>query len=111
MKTDVIRLVRTRAGLRCEYCKLHQELQGATFHIEHVMPQVQGGTDEEWNLALACPSCNLHKSNRIEIPDPDSTQLVRLFNPRVDRWVDHFFVGWGSRRWPLLCWENDDLRV
>lgn len=44
---------------------MHQLLQGATFHIEHVIPRVLGGSDNTDNLALACPSCNLHKADRV----------------------------------------------
>ena len=33
---DLLELVRARAGDRCEYCRMHQSLQGATFHVEHV---------------------------------------------------------------------------
>ena len=69
---------------------MHQSLQGATFHIEHVLPSARGGSDEADNLALACPSCNLHKGDRTEVPDPDSATAARLFNPRADRWSEHF---------------------
>jgi hypothetical protein len=31
------REVETRAGSRCEYCRMHQALQGATFHVEHIL--------------------------------------------------------------------------
>jgi hypothetical protein len=85
------RFVRSRANDRCEYCLMHQSLQGATFHIEHIIPESRGGpTEDADNLALACPSCNLRKSNRELVPDPESPVEVRLFNPRVDSWVDHF---------------------
>lgn len=53
-----------RAAERCEYCRMHVALQGATFHIEHVLPRVLGGEDALDNLALAGPSCNLHKAER-----------------------------------------------
>jgi hypothetical protein len=87
---EVVQLVRTRAAQRCEYCPMHQALQGATFHIEHGVPQSGGGSTDESNLSLACPSCNLHKSDRLQVADPDSNALVPLFNPRTDRWSDHF---------------------
>jgi hypothetical protein len=87
---EITRLVEVRAAQRCEYCFMHQSLQGATFHIEHINPSSRGGSDNSDNLALACPRCNLHKSNRIEADDPDSGAAMRLFNPRVDRWSDHF---------------------
>ncbi|MGI6414220.1 MAG: HNH endonuclease [Thermoguttaceae bacterium] len=82
--------VEKRAGRRCEYCRMHQSLQGATFHVEHVVPRSLGGTSEIHNLAWACPSCNLHKSDRVEVQLPGVPQAVLLFNPRTNRWDEHF---------------------
>jgi hypothetical protein len=87
---EIERDVRQRAGDRCEYCRMHQALQGATFHIEHVIPRAKGGSSELDNLALACPSCNLHKADRVEVVDPESGDLVPLFHPRDDDWHAHF---------------------
>ena len=69
---------------------MHQALQGASFHIEHITPQAAGGSDDLDNLALACPGCNLKKSDRVTVTDPDTRQQVPLFNPRADIWSDHF---------------------
>jgi hypothetical protein len=85
-----VREVEARAGQRCEYCRMHQALQGATFHVEHIIPTTAGGTDESSNLAWSCPSCNLKKSNRLMVLDPETEQTVSLFNPRTDRWDNHF---------------------
>ncbi len=79
-----------RAGHRCEYCRMHQSLQGATFHVEHVIPRSRGGATEDSNLAWACPSCNLHKSNRTDARDVETDQTVPLFNPRTNNWDEHF---------------------
>ena len=87
---EVVRLAEDRARQRCEYCRMHQSLQGASFHIEHIIPTSRGGSDNLDNLALACPSCNLHKSDRTEEVDPSSNATVPLFNPRTDSWTDHF---------------------
>jgi len=69
---------------------MSQSLQGATFHIEHITPVTCGGGTELENLALACPSCNLHKADRSHAMDPASGMQVSLFHPRRDRWSDHF---------------------
>jgi len=87
---EVIRQVEARAEGRCEYCRMHQSLQGATFHLEPIVPTSLGGTSEPDNLAWSCPRCNLQKSNRIEVVDPDTGAKVRLFHPRSDPWSDHF---------------------
>ena len=82
--------IAARAVGRCEYCKMHQSLQGATFHIEHVLPRVLGGTIDSSNLALACPSCNLHKAGRVSALTSSDTAAVAFFNPRSDIWSERF---------------------
>jgi hypothetical protein len=68
---------------------MHQSLQGASFHVEHIVPLSLGGTDDVDNLAWACPGCNLKKSNRVTAVDPATGMEVRLFHPRRDRWEEH----------------------
>ena len=82
--------VERRAGGRCEYCRMHQSLQGATFHLEHIVPETRGGATDLENLAWACPGCNLQKSDRVELTDPITGELVPMFHPRREIWSDHF---------------------
>jgi len=82
--------VESRAGGRCEYCRMHQSLQGATFHVEHIVPRSQSGDDGLENLAWACPSCNLHKSNRTQATDIETGVQVTIFHPRQHDWDEHF---------------------
>ena len=56
------------------------------------MPLSRQGSDEEANLALACRSCNLRKSNRICGTLSGSNTEVRFFHPRDDQWSEHFRV-------------------
>ena len=79
-----------RAAGRCEYCGMHQSLQGASFHLEHIVPTSRGGTTELNNLAWACPGCNLRKADRIEAVDPDSQAAAQLYHPRRHVWREHF---------------------
>jgi hypothetical protein len=82
--------IASRAQDRCEYCQMHQSLQGATFHVEHIVPRSRSGSSELSNLAWACPGCNLHKTDRVEVVDPATNLSVKLFDPRNDHWFDHF---------------------
>jgi HNH endonuclease len=91
---ETARSVEARAGGRCEYCGMHQALQGATFHVEHIKPRARGGQSDLDNLAWCCPACNLHKSDRTEARDHETGELVPFFNPRLDTWSNHF------------CWED-----
>lgn len=84
------RLVLERSGERCEYCRLSQAGQEATFHIDHVTPVVVGGQTVADNLALACVSCSLRKGAKHLVVDPNTKQKVALFNPRSDLWSEHF---------------------
>ena len=89
--------VALRAGYRCEYCRLSQLGQEATFHIDHVVPRAAGGPTTADNLALACVSCSLRKWARQTSPDPESGIDVELLNPRTQFWGDHF------------RWENEKI--
>ncbi|MDZ7619670.1 MAG: HNH endonuclease signature motif containing protein [Patescibacteria group bacterium] len=53
-----------RAGSQCEYCRLSQAGQEATFHVDHVVPRTADGPTTADNLALACVSCSLRKGAR-----------------------------------------------
>jgi len=86
----IIREVEFRAEGRCEYWGMDQSLQGATFHVEHILPAARGGPTTLDNLAWSCPQCNLRKSDRIEAVDPECGESLPLFHPRHDLWSDHF---------------------
>jgi 5-methylcytosine-specific restriction endonuclease McrA len=84
------RRVRERAENRCEYCRIAQVGQEATFHIDHVRPRSEGGPTSLDNLALACVSCSLRKGARVQTRDPETGATVNVFNPRSDAWDEHF---------------------
>jgi hypothetical protein len=83
--------VRKRAGARCEYCRLPDfALAPEDFHTEHIIARKHGGRDESDNLAWSCIFCNLYKGPNLASFDPDTGELTPLFNPRRDRWDEHF---------------------
>jgi hypothetical protein len=79
-----------RAHDQCEYCGLSQAGQEAVFHIDHVLPRAAGGRTTEENLALACVGCSLHKAAKQTATDPQTGQEIGLFNPRREKWLEHF---------------------
>lgn len=79
-----------RAKDMCEFCRLSQKSQVATFPVDHVIPIALGGRTDFNNLALTCPMCNARKWVHIEGIDPRSGERVPLFNPRTQAWGDHF---------------------
>lgn len=86
----LVQVVRARAGDVCEYCRLPQRMQEATFHIDHVRPRVGGGSTSAANLALACVTCSLRKGARSTAYDSVTRRHVPLFNPRKQEWAEHF---------------------
>lgn len=85
-------LVARRAGYCCEYCLLPAERSFFAFHIDHIVSRKHGGETYAHNLAFACAICNVNKGSDIATFLNDRTTPVRFFNPRTDRWDDHFVV-------------------
>lgn len=79
-----------RARGRCEYCLYPQEAAFISFEYEHVIAEKHGGIAAADNLALACPYCNRFKGTDLGSLDPETGQLTPFFNPRKQRWEDHF---------------------
>jgi hypothetical protein len=85
------RLVRHRAGNRCEYCRTHQDVEPfVRYQVEHIIARQHGGSEDENNLALSCSHCNLHKGPNLTGIDPVSGAVEPLFHPRRQPWPEHF---------------------
>jgi hypothetical protein len=61
-----------------------------SFEIDHIVAQKHGGGNEIENLAYACPHCNQHKGTDMVTFVDDYNDVIRLFNPRIDDWHEHF---------------------
>jgi len=85
-------LVSARARHACEYCRAPEIVFNLPFEVEHLIPQSRGGETTEDNMALSCRSCNLYKSDYVSALDEVSKKEVRLFNPRIDVWGEHFSI-------------------
>ena len=99
VSAHVAERVRSAARYRCGYCLSPQRLVMARLEIEHIVPRSAGGSNNESNLWLSCPLCNRFKSDRTEALDRVTGKTVPLFNPRAQRWSDHF------------QWTPDGLRI
>ena len=83
-------LVHDRANGTCEYCLMPEIAVLVSHEVDHVIAEKHGGRTESPNLALACTICNKHKGSDLASIDPVDGAIVRLFQPRGDRWPDHF---------------------
>jgi len=61
---------------------------------DRIHPVSKGGETTFENLCLACRSCNEFKSDAVESIDSLSGETIQLFNPRQQKWTDHF--GWSA---------------
>ncbi|MCB1122916.1 MAG: HNH endonuclease [Verrucomicrobiae bacterium] len=83
-------IARERAAGLCEYCLFHESHAYFPFEIDHIISLKHGGETEPDNLALACFFCNRNKGSDIGSVLLPSREFIRFFNPRVDRWPEHF---------------------
>jgi hypothetical protein len=83
----------------CEYCIIPAAFATDFYNFDHITPVSKDGLTELRNLARCCSICNGHKHDKIAYIDPLTQQPCRLYNPRQDKWADHF------------QWSIDDLRL
>ena len=61
-----------RDGCRCVYCD--EDLSSAEIHMDHVIPESQGGETTYNNLQVTCRKCNLAKG---VLTETEFTQRLR----------------------------------
>ena len=88
MDAELRPLVWQRAARRCEYCHVPADVALLPFQIDHIIAEKHGGLTTAENLALSCARCNSHKGPHIA--GYLEGMHIPLFNPRTDRWADHF---------------------
>lgn len=92
--------IREASKNRCGYCLTPQILTSYKLEIEHIHPISKGGTSEIENLCLACRHCNLHKSAKVFGFDVVSARKVKLFNPNLQNWAEHF--SWDKEKTSMI---------
>lgn len=92
VSADLRRLVATRANRVCEYCLIHEDDTYFGCQVEHIIAEKHGGPNAAENLAYACTFCNRAKGTDIGTVTQMGREFTRLFNPRVDRWSEHFWL-------------------
>jgi hypothetical protein len=113
------RLVFERAGGNCEYCLLDQRDSLYTREVDHIVPTKHRGQTTADNLCLSYLDCNRHRGSDFASFDPDTGEVALLYNPRRDRWDDHFRLDGPiiepvtpqGRVTVFLLKLNDELRI
>lgn len=90
ISTELRQLVIIRANQCCEYCLVPESYALHRHETDHIIPRQHGGETTANNLALACLRCNRYKGPNVGSFDPLTGKLVPFFNPRLQKWTDHF---------------------
>lgn len=98
-----------RARRFCEYCLIHEDDTNFGCEVDHVVSLKHGGDTAAGNLALACFPCNRSKGSDIGSLVHD--RFTRFYNPRTDRWFDHFELADDSRIVPLTDHGSATARI
>jgi hypothetical protein len=87
------------AGHRCGYCHSDERLTGMALSVEHLLPRALGGATVRENLWRSCRACNEQKGTQVHAADPETGEMVPLYNPRLQPWNAHF------------CWSRDGAQL
>src|SRR4051794_8387744 len=89
INAELRQLVATRAYYACEYCLIAEDDTYLGCELDHIISEKYGGPTQADNLAYACCCCNRAKGSDIGSLSR-AGRFVRFYNPRTDRWADHF---------------------
>lgn len=87
--SEIRHQVAKRADFLCEYCLIAEEDTFFGCEVDHINSLKHGGSSDLDNLAYACVFCNRHKGTDVGSIS-EGGEFTRFFNPRKDRWADHF---------------------
>ena len=90
------RSVFDRAQGYCEYCLIPEALVLATHQVDHVIAEKHRGATNLENLALSCALCNQAKGSDIASIDEYTGAVEKLYNPRQEKWSEHFKMDMSS---------------
>lgn len=82
--------VRDHASSCCEYCFSQWKYCPDPLSVEHIIPRIRGGANDEANLALSRQGCNGREHVAVSAIDPVTEREMPLYHPRQDVWSDHF---------------------
>jgi hypothetical protein len=90
VSAELRRLIVGRAESLCEYCLIAEEDTCFGCEVDHIIIEKHGGATAADNLAYSCMFCNQSKGSDIGSIHWQTGEFVRFFNPRRERWGEHF---------------------
>lgn len=76
----------------CEYCLMHEDLLMFAPQVDHIISIKHGGGNDVENLAFCCIRCNRNKGTDLGSILQNQMEIIRFYNPRLDKWTDHFKI-------------------
>jgi hypothetical protein len=89
ISAELRQTIANRANFLCEYCLIADVDTFYGCEVDHIISLKHGGASDFDNLAYACALCNRAKGSDVGSVST-SGQFTRFFNPRTDRWAEHF---------------------
>jgi len=89
ISTELRQTIADRAKQLCEYCLIAEADTFYGCEVDHIISIKHSGSTAPDNLAYACALCNRAKGSDIG-SIATSGEFTRFFNPRTDRWSEHF---------------------
>jgi len=89
ISAELRQIIADRANQLCEYCLIAETDTFYGCEVDHIISLKHGGSTEPDNLAYACALCNRAKGSDVG-SIASSGEFTRFFNPREDRWTEHF---------------------
>jgi hypothetical protein len=89
ISAELRQTIADRANHLCEYCLIAETDTFYGCEVDHIISLKHGGSSEPENLAYACALCNRAKGSDVGSVSA-SGEFTRFFNPRRDRWDEHF---------------------
>src|SRR5881397_2893133 len=89
ISAELRQIIADRAKSLCEYCLIAEEDTFYGCEVDHIISLKHDGSSAPDNLAYACALCNRAKGSDVGSVST-SGEFTRFFNPRTDRWTEHF---------------------
>ncbi|HEV7684334.1 MAG TPA: HNH endonuclease signature motif containing protein [Pyrinomonadaceae bacterium] len=109
ISAELRQAIADRANLLCEYCLIAESDTFYGCEVDHIISLKHGGSSELDNLAYACAFCNRAKGSDVGSVSI-AGEFTRFFNPRTDRWSEHFRLE-GASIQPLTTIGEITVRI
>jgi len=95
ISAELRQTIADRANRLCEYCLIAEADTFYGCEVDHIISLKHGGSSDRENFAYACALCNRAKGSDVGSVS-SSGEFTRFFNPRTDRWAEHFRLEQGT---------------